>query len=43
LSDIIFDICSGMALGLIANGVKFLKKPKRHQPLFIPLQERLMY
>lgn len=42
LSDIIFDICSGMALGLIANGVKFLKKPKRQQPTFIPLQERFI-
>ena len=29
-SEVIFDICSGMALGLIANGAKFLKRPKRH-------------
>lgn len=32
LSGVIFDICSGMALGLIANGVKFLKRPKRKKP-----------
>jgi len=42
LSDIIFDICSGLALGLIANGVKFLKKPRRREPMFIPLQERFI-
>jgi len=29
ISDVIFDVCSGMALGLIANSIKFLKRPKR--------------
>jgi hypothetical protein len=31
-SEVIFDICSGMALGLIANSAKFLKPPKRKNP-----------
>lgn len=41
ISQTIFDVCSGMALGLIANSVKLLKKPKRTH-MDYELKDRLL-
>lgn len=41
ISQTIFDVCSGMALGLIANSINLLKKPRR-KPVEFELRDRLL-
>lgn len=44
ISQTIFDICSGMALGLIANATRFLYRPKRKEEhsSYMELQRRFL-